>query len=129
MNEKTLREQTKQLLQAYEELVEREHRPSVQEFLLLRSRAMEEGGELEAARAITKTVSALNSRPDTPVSDRAHRSTQPSPQRNLPPFHDLTGEPRNERTFPITSEAPREPEDHILSDYDILRGLRDPWND
>ena len=112
MDERAVRDRSAVILEAYRELSGNSEELSVRDFLLIR----------EAAKA--ETGSAPEPAQTQPREDAAAKRKTPAKKKEVP----KAAAPVPEKTTPPEKTAHKEPEPVKKSDFEILAGLKDPWN-
>ena len=146
MTEAEIREKTREILEAYQALTGEDIVPDITEFLHLRKSAID---ELSAARGrASRRAAALQN----PLQPEPVGNSVASPAKKAGQKKEKTGQapdpaPRPVQPEPGAMAAGRagrktaekengpykppmgeEPAQQAMSDFDILRGIKDPWN-
>ena len=124
MTEDRIRSQTAVILEAYRELTGFDIIPDVSEFIAFRREAVN-----ELAEDMPKKKVPLQKRPvQAPRRENPVRTEQNAPkpvkQEKKPPAAGRQQEPKK----PEKHTEPEDREEKEMTDYEILRRIKDPWN-
>lgn len=128
MTENEIRNKTNELLEAYRGITGSEFVPEVKEYILLRKQAIAElSGNIAVNRNRIVPAAGTKKEPERPVPEPAAEKIKyiedtPAEKRRLP-------EPANTMPEPSVIPGPSAgPIKNGLSEFEILRGIKDPWN-
>lgn len=129
MTEEKIRQQTKVIWDAYSSFTGDEKMPDVAGFLLVREAAIKEMsmGVLAVPSTEQKTAYKTRGAMSEPASEKEKEKTEKRRQQPAQPKTAAAGTDRGPAPAPEPVQA-SDPQQETVSDFDILRRMKDPWN-
>ena len=132
MTENEIRNKTNELLETYRSITDSEFVPEVKDYILLRKQAIAElSGNIAVNKKRIVPAAGTKKEPGRPVPEPAaekrkyiedtpaEKRRPPEPANTMPEPSVIPGSPAGPPAGPIENE---------LSEFEILRGIKDSWN-